>query len=65
VDSVRHEGDLGHRLLAESIRLQRRLAEVPLPVEEPKGHPLLRTTCALLAAFVLIALALVLLPPGT
>jgi hypothetical protein len=65
VDSVRHERDLGRRLHEESIRLQQRLAEVPLPVEDPKGHPFLRTTCALVAAFVLIALALVLLPPGS
>jgi hypothetical protein len=34
-------------------------------MDEPKGHPLLRTMAALLTAFLLIALALVLLPPGT
>ena len=61
---MRHERDLGRRLHEESIRLQQRLAEVPLPVEESNGHPLLRATCALVAVFVLIALALVLLPPG-
>lgn len=38
---------------------------MPLPVEEPKGHPLLRTMAALLMAVTLIALAVVLLPPGT
>ena len=38
---------------------------IPLPVEEPKDHPLLRAMCALLTAMVLIALALVLLPAGS
>jgi hypothetical protein len=49
----------------ESIRLQQSLALVPLPVEDVKGHRLLHAMGAVLAAFVLIALALVLLPPGT
>ena len=65
MDSVRHERDVGRRLHEESIRLQRRLAEMPLPTEETKDHPLLRTMGALLTVIVLIALALVLLPPGT
>lgn len=65
MDAVRHERDVGRRLHEESIRLQQRLAEIPLPLEEPKEHPLLRTVGALLTAVVLIALALVLLPPGT
>ena len=65
MDSVRHERDVGRRLHEESIRLQRRLAEIPLPLEEPKGHPLLRTVGELFTVIVLIALALVLLPPGT
>ncbi len=65
MDSMRHERDVGRRLHEESIRLQQRLAMVPLPMEEPKGHPLLRTMAALLATFVLIGLAVVLLPPGT
>ena len=65
MDSMRHERDVGRRLHEESIRLQQRLASIPLPLDEPKGHPLLRTMAGLLMAFVLIALALVLLPPGT
>jgi len=65
VDGVRHERDVGRRLHEESIRLQRHLAAVPLPVEQPKTRPLLRTLAAVLAAVVLIGLALVLLPPGT
>jgi hypothetical protein len=65
VESVQHERDVGRRLHEESIRLQRTLAAVPLPSDEPKRHPLLRTMAALLAAMVLIGLALVLLPPGT
>jgi hypothetical protein len=62
---MRHERDVGRRLHEESIRLQQRLAATPLPLEEPKGHPLLRALAALLAAFLLIGLALVLLPPGS
>jgi hypothetical protein len=62
---MRHERDVGRRLHEESIRLQQRLASIPLQTEEHKGHRLLRITAALLAAVVLIALALVLLPPGT
>jgi hypothetical protein len=62
---MRHERDVGRRLHEESIRLQQRLASIPLPVEEQKGHPLLRTMAALLMAVVLIALAVVLLPPGS
>jgi hypothetical protein len=62
---MRHERDVGRRLHEESIRLQQRLASIPLPVEEQKGHPLLRAMAALLMAMVLIALAVVLLPPGT
>ena len=65
MDSLRHERDVGRRLHEESIRLQRRLAEIPLPTEQPKDHPLLRTMGALVTVIVLIALALVLLPPGT
>jgi hypothetical protein len=65
VDGVRHEPYVGRRLHEESIRLQQSLADSPLPLERHKDHPLLRTTAALLAAIVLIALALVLLPPGT
>jgi hypothetical protein len=61
---MRHERDVGRRLHEESIRLQQTLASTPLPVEEPKGHRLLRTMAALLMAVVLIALAVVLLPPG-
>jgi hypothetical protein len=59
------EGDVGRRLHEESIRLQQHLATMPLPMEDPKGHPLRRAMVAVLAAVVLIALALVLLPPGT
>jgi hypothetical protein len=62
---MRHESDVGRRVHEESIRLQQRLASIPLPTEEQKGHPLLRNMAALLMAIVLIALALVLLPPGT
>jgi hypothetical protein len=62
---MRHERDVGRRLHEESIRLQQRLASVPLPVEERKGRRLLRTTAGVLMAVVLIALAVVLLPPGT
>jgi hypothetical protein len=62
---MRHERDVGRRLHEESIRLQRHLAAVPLPADDPKGHRLLRTMATLLAAVVLIGLALVLLPPGT
>jgi hypothetical protein len=62
---MRHERDVGRRLHEESIRLQQRLAATPLPRDEPKSHPLLRTVAAVLAAFLLIGLALVLLPPGT
>jgi hypothetical protein len=65
VDSLRHERDVGRRLLEESIRLQQHLAAIPLPTEAPKSHRMLRTMAALLAAFVLIGLALVLLPAGT
>jgi hypothetical protein len=65
MDSMRHEHDVGRRLHEESIRLQQRLAAIPLPLEEPKSHPLLRTVAALLTAFLLIGLALVLLPPGS
>ena len=65
MESMRHERDVGRRLHEESIRLQQGLASIPLPMDEPKGHPLLRTMAALLTAFLLIALALVLLPPGT
>jgi hypothetical protein len=65
VDVVRHEPSVGRRLHEESIRLQQGLAEVPLPLEEPKDHPVLRTMCELLTIIVLIALALVLLPPGS
>lgn len=56
---------MGRRLHAESIQLQQRLAKVPLPSEPEKSHPLLHMTAALIAAVVLVALALVLLPPGT
>jgi hypothetical protein len=65
VGTVRHESDLGRRLHEESIQLQQRLAKTPLPREPEKGHPVLHLTGALLAAVVLVALALVLLPPGT
>jgi hypothetical protein len=65
VDTVRHQGDVGRRLHEESIQLQQRLAKVPLPREPEKRHPLLHMTAALIAAVVLVALALVLLPPGT
>jgi hypothetical protein len=65
VDGARHEPSVGRRLHEESIRLQQGLAQIPLPLEEHKDHPLLRALAALLAAIVLIALALVLLPPGT
>lgn len=65
MDGVRHEPLVGHRLHEESIRLQQRLAETPLPPEEPNDHPLLRATAGLLTVMVLIALALVLLPVGT
>jgi len=61
---MRHERDVGRRLHEESIRLQQTLASIPLPVEEQKGHRLLRAMAALLMAVVLIALAVVLLPPG-
>lgn len=61
---MRHERDVGRRLHEESIRLQQRLASIPLPTEEPKGHRLL-TMGAVLTAVVLIALAVVLLPPGS
>lgn len=64
MEGVRHERDVGRRLHEESIRLQQRLAAIPMPLEETKGHPLLRTMAALVTAFVLIGLALVLLPPG-
>jgi hypothetical protein len=62
---MRHQSDVGRRLHEESIRLQQALASIPLPVEEPRGHRLLRTMAAVLMAVVLIALALVLLPAGT
>jgi hypothetical protein len=65
VGVIGHEGGVGRRLHEESIRLQQSLALVPLPVEDVKGHRLLHAMGAVLAAFVLIALALVLLPPGT
>jgi hypothetical protein len=61
---MRHEHDVGRRVHEESIRLQQRIAAIPLPVDEPRGHWLLRTVATLLTAFVLIGLALVLLPPG-
>jgi hypothetical protein len=64
VDPLPHEHNVGRRLHEESIRLQQHLADVPLPVEPPKKHRLLHAMGALLAAIVLIALALVLLPPG-
>jgi hypothetical protein len=64
MDGVRHEPSVGRRLHEESIRLQQSLADVPLPLEEGKDHHLLRTMAALLTTIVLIALALVLLPPG-
>lgn len=64
MDVVRHEPSVGRRLHEESIRLQQGLAEVPLPLEEPKDHPVLRAMCQLLTIIVLIGLALVLLPPG-
>jgi hypothetical protein len=65
VDAMRHQGDVGWRVHEESIRLQQHLATVPLPVEKPKDHRLLRSLGALLLVMVLVALALVLLPPGT
>jgi hypothetical protein len=65
VDSMRHERDVGARVHEESIRLQQHLATIPMPVEEPKNHRLLRGLGALLLVMVLVALALVLLPPGT
>jgi hypothetical protein len=65
VDGVRHEPYVGQRLHEESIRLQQSLADIPLPLERQKNHPLLRIMGALLTAIVLIGLALVLLPPGT
>jgi hypothetical protein len=65
VDGVRHEPFVGRRLHEESIRLQQGLALTPLPIEQPRDHPLLRVMAALLAAIMLIALALVLLPPGS
>jgi hypothetical protein len=64
VGVVGHEGGVGRRLHEESIRLQQSLAAVPVPLEDPKSHRLLHVMGALLAAMVLIALALVLLPPG-
>jgi hypothetical protein len=64
VGTVRHERDVGRRLHEESIRLQQRLAAVPLPMEEHKRHRVLHATGAVLAAVVLIALALVLFPAG-
>jgi hypothetical protein len=65
MEEVQHERNVGRRLHEESIRLQQHLAAVPLPVEAPKDHRLLRSLATLLAAVVLIGLALVLLPPGT
>ena len=65
MEALQHERNVGRRLHEESIRLQRHLAEIPLPIERPKDHPLLRIMAAVLTAIVLIALALVLLPPGT
>jgi hypothetical protein len=65
VGTVRHERGVGRRLHEESIRLQQRLASVPLPLEEPKSHRLLHAMGAVLAAVVLIALALVLFPAGS
>jgi hypothetical protein len=65
VDVVRHEPFLGQRLHEESIRLQQSLADIPLPVEQPRDHWLLRIFAALFTVVVLVALALVLLPPGS
>jgi hypothetical protein len=65
VGTVRHERDVGRRLHEESIRLQQRLAAVPLPLEEHKNHRLLHAMGALTAAVILVALALVLFPAGS
>lgn len=61
----RHQRDIGHQLLAESIQLQQRVARVPLPVEPPKTHPVLRVTACLLVAMVAVVLCWMLLPPVT
>lgn len=61
----RHQRDIGRRVLAESIRLQQRVAQVPLPVEPPRTHPVLRVTAALVVAMVAVVLCWMLLPPVT
>lgn len=62
MDEVRHEHDVGRRLLAELIEMQRRAALVPRPADPPSGHPFLRGTAEVVAVLVLTALFAVVLP---
>ena len=62
--SVPHEGDVGRRLLAEYIRLQQQVARKPLPPPEERSRPLRHVLLAVVAGLVLVALSLVILPPG-
>lgn len=63
--TVRHHAGSGRRLHEESIRLQQRLSQVPLP-QDPREHrhPFARALAAVLTAVVLVSLAVVLLPSG-
>lgn len=60
-----HQGDVGRRVLAESIQLQQRLSGVPLPPEPPRRpRRSLHVAAAVLLALVLVALGLLLPPSG-
>ncbi|MGZ4589557.1 MAG: hypothetical protein ACXV4A_00905 [Actinomycetes bacterium] len=61
---LQHQQDLGRRLLAESIQLQQRVAQVPLPPEPPKGHPVLRNAAAVAVLLLVVGLCWVLAPPA-
>jgi hypothetical protein len=62
MDGMQHAGDVGHRVLAEWIELQHRVALVPLPPEPPKSHPLLRQTAAVVTIVLMAAVFTVLIP---
>jgi hypothetical protein len=53
---LQHQQDLGKRLLAESIQLQQRVAQVPLPPEPDKDRPVLLHLAIVFGLLFLIAL---------
>jgi hypothetical protein len=52
-----HHPDLGRRVHAEAIELQQRVAQVPLPPEPDKGHPVLRGVAAVVGVLLVVAVS--------